>query len=68
MPDLRVCVELGLEQALCIAAGVLIGWSYALWAPLGQLVLFAGMELAGLTAALLVFIRTNLFVSLKEDE
>lgn len=68
VPDCRVCMELGAEQAACVVAGVFIGGSYALWTPAEQLVLFAGIFLFGLTAALLVFIRANLLVSLKEDE
>ncbi len=63
-----VCMELEIEQILCVAAGVIIGGSYFLWEPLGQLCLFAGVYIAGLTAALLVFIRANLLATIKEDE
>ena len=63
-----VCMELEIEQILCVAAGVIIGGSYSLWEPLGQLCLFAGIYIAGLTAALLVFIRANLLATMKEDE
>lgn len=63
-----VCMELEIEQVLCVAGGVIIGGSYSLWEPLGQLCLFAGIYIAGLTAALLVFIRANLLATMKEDE
>lgn len=63
-----VCMELEMEQALCVTAGVIIGGSYSLWEPLGQLCLFVGIYIAGLTAALLVFIRANLLATMKEDE
>lgn len=63
-----VCAELGLEQVLCVAAGVVIGGSYSLWQPVGQLCLFAGVYLVGLSVALLVFTRTNLLATMKEDE
>jgi len=63
-----VCVELEIEQVLCVSAGVIIGGSYSLWEPLGQLCLFAGIYIAGLTAALLAFIRANLLATMKEDE
>lgn len=63
-----VCMELALEQFLCVAAGVIIGGSYALWGPIGQLCIFAGIYIAGLTIALLVFTRANLLATMKEDE
>lgn len=63
-----VCMELEIEQILCVAAGVIIGGSYSLWEPLGQLCLFVGIYVAGLTAALFVFIRANLLATMKEDE
>lgn len=63
-----VCMELEIEQILCVAVGVIIGGSYSLWEPLGQLCLFGGIYIAGLTAALLVFIRANLLTTVKEDE
>lgn len=66
--NVMLCLELEIEQLLCVAAGVLIGGSYSLWHPLGQLGLFAIIYMAGLTAALLVFIRANLLTTMKEDE
>lgn len=63
-----VCMELEIEQITCVAVGVIIGGSYTLWEPLGQLCLFAGIYIAGLTVALLVFTRANLLATMKEDE
>lgn len=63
-----VCMELITEQMLCVAAGVIVGGSYSLWQPVGQLCVFAGVYIAGLSVALLVFMRTNLLATMKEDE
>ncbi len=63
-----VCMELEIEQILCVAVGVIIGGGYFLWESLWQLCLFAGVYVAGLTAALLFFIRANLLATVKEDE
>ena len=66
--NIAVCAEFALEQLLCVALGVLLGGSYSLWQPVGQLCIFAGVYIAGLTVALLVFTRTNLLATMKEDE
>ena len=63
-----VCLEFGLEQLLCVVLGVILGGSYALWKPIGQLSLFAGVYMAGLCLALLIFVRSNLLSTMKEDE
>jgi hypothetical protein len=63
-----VCLEFGAEQIMLVLLGVLLGGSYTHWEPLNRLGLFAGIYLAGLTAALLIFIRTNLLATMKEDE
>ncbi len=63
-----VCLEFGLEQFLCVVLGVILGGSYALWKPIGQLSLFAGVYMAGLCLALLIFVRSNLLSTMKEDE
>ena len=64
----RVCLELGIEQILCVAAGIILGGGYSRWEPFGKLGIFAGIYIAGLTAALLIFIRANLLATIKEDE
>lgn len=66
--DHRVCMTLAAEQILYVAAGVIIGGSYSLWQPPGQLCLFAGVYIGGLTAALLVFTKASLLDTMKEDE
>lgn len=63
-----ICMELEMEQILCVATGVAIGGSYSLWEPVGQLCVFAGIYIAGLTVASPVFMRTNLLATMKEDE
>lgn len=63
-----IYLELALEQLACIALGILIGGGYTLWQPAGKLCLFGGIYFAGLTAALLVFLRINLLSVMKEDE
>ena len=63
-----VCLELALEQILCVMLGIAVGGSYALWAPRKQLCIFAGVYLAGLSVALFVFTRANLLATMKEDE
>lgn len=67
-PNGTVCGELVLEQALCVAFGVILGGSYSLWQPAWQLAVFAGVYLAGLALALLIFTRINLLATVKEDE
>lgn len=64
----RVCLELEMEQILCLIIGIVIGGGYSLWEPIGQLCLFAGIYIAGLTVALLIFIRANLLSTMKEEE
>ena len=63
-----VCIELILEQFFCVVAGIVIGGSYALWEPMGKLSIFAGVYMAGLTVALLIFANANLLATIKEDE
>jgi hypothetical protein len=64
----NIVVELTGEQAMCVAAGVLLGGSYALWQPPGQLVLFLTLYSIGLCAAALMFLRKNLLSTMKEEE
>lgn len=60
--------ELAGEQMLCVAVGTVLGGSYALWRPVGQLGLFLAIYFLGLSAALLIFLRLNLLTTMKEDE
>ncbi len=63
-----ICAELAAEQIVCVLLGVLIGGGYARWKPMAQLCLFSGLYIAGLTAALVIFMRANLLTTIKEDE
>ena len=60
--------EFALEQLFCIALGILLGGWYTLWQPAQNLLLFGGIYFAGLTAALIVFLRRNLLRNIKDDE
>lgn len=63
-----VCLEFGAEQILLVLLGVLLGGSYTHWEPLNRLAIFAAIYLTGLTAALVIFMKTNLLATMKEDE
>ena len=63
-----VGLEFAVEQILLVLAGMLLGGSYSWWEPLEQLGLFAAIYIAGLTAALLIFIKSNLLSTMKEEE
>lgn len=63
-----ICVELAIEQIVCVIFGVIIGGGYARWKPIAQLFLFSGIYIVGLTAALPIFIKANLLTTMKEDE
>ena len=64
----RICAEFASEQLACLFVGVLLGGSYALWRPLWKLALFAAINFAGLSTALIVFLNINLLSAMKEDE
>ncbi len=57
-----------IEQLLCVLTGVLLGGGYFLWQPLDRPLILITTYLAGLTAALLIFLRRNLLTTIKEDE
>ena len=66
--NVAVGLEFAVEQILLVLAGILLGGSYSWWEPLEQLGLFAAIYIAGLTAALLIFIKSNLLSTMKEEE
>ena len=66
--NVRLYGEFALEQLLCILGGVLIGGGYTLWQPMWKLAVFAAVNFVGLSAALIVFLNTNLLSTIKEDE
>ena len=60
--------SLHLEQMLCVLAGtVLGGLAHGFNVP-GQILLFVGTYFIGLTISLIIFLRTNLLTTMKEDE
>lgn len=63
-----VCAELALEQGLGVCAGGLLGGCCTLFQPIGRIILFIGVFLAGTAAALLFFVRMDLLAVMKEDE
>ena len=63
-----IFAEFALEQLLCVAVGIGLGGCYFLWQPMGRLALFGGIYTAGLSLALVIFLRKNLLTTIKEDE
>lgn len=63
-----IFAEFALEQLLCVFGGMLVGGSYSLWQPAGKLTLFGLIYFFGLSVALVVFLRKNLLITIKEDE
>lgn len=66
--NIAVGLEFAVEQILLVLAGMLLGGSYSWWEPLEQLGLFAAIYIAGLSVALLIFIKSNLLSAMKEEE
>lgn len=56
------------EQMLCMIVGTAAGAATYAWQPLMQLVIFVGIYFVGLSAALIVFLRSNLLTAIKKDE
>ncbi|MCD7755191.1 MAG: ABC transporter permease [Firmicutes bacterium] len=57
-----------IEQMLCFGLGTALGGAYNRWDSADSLGILAAAFLAGLVAALFLFLRKNLLVTLKEDE
>ncbi len=57
-----------LEQMLCFGLGIAFGGACNAWEPASQLVFLAAVFFAGLTIALLIFLRNNLMTTIKEDD
>lgn len=64
------CIYAGFvfEQMLCVVLGTVFGGAGFRWQPPTRLAVFVGIYFAGLTAALLIFLHTNLISTIKEDE
>ena len=56
------------EQMLCLIVGTAAGAATYTWQPLIPLVIFMGIYFAGLSAALIIFLRSNLLTAIKKDE
>lgn len=67
-PNRSVFIGFVLEQMLYVLFGIILGGAYNGWQPIERLGLFAGIYFVGLSAALLIMLRKNLLVTLKEDE
>lgn len=57
-----------LEQMLCFILGIVLGGAYNLWHPIDRLVGLAVIYFVGLSVGLLVLLRKNLLITIKEDE
>lgn len=67
-PNGKIYLGMVLEQMLCIVLGVAVGGAYGRWQPADQLGSLIGVYFVGLTAALAIFLRTNLLAGAKEEE
>lgn len=67
-PNAWIYRDFAMEQMLALLAGAFIGGLAFLWQPAGRLVLFALVYFAGLSAALIIFLRSTLLTTIKEDE
>ncbi len=63
-----IYLSLVFEQMLCLGLGILIGGSHNGWQPILQLVILATVFFVGLNVALLIFLRKNLMITVKDDE
>lgn len=66
-PNLAIYAGFAFEQMLSVILGALAGGAYFLWQPVDRLLLFVGIYFIGLTAALLIFLRKNLMITIKEE-
>lgn len=63
-----IYLEFAAEQMLRVILGAAIGGAVFLWQPVERLLLFVAIYFVGLSAALLLFLHTNLLASMKEEE
>lgn len=56
------------EQLLAVGSGIALGGAAFFWKPLWQLGVFAGVYMMGLSLSLLIFLRSNLMDTIKEEE
>lgn len=55
------------EQVFLVVLGIGIGGAWFQWEPVNRLSIFAAVYFAGLVTALVVFLRNNLILAIKED-
>ncbi len=67
-PHFSIYGGFAMEQMLCFIAGIALGGSYNLWQPADKLLILPLIFFLGLTAALLIFLRKNLMITIKEEE
>lgn len=65
---MSIFAGLALEQLVCIGMGIFIGAAIFGWNPITPLLVLGSIYAVGLTAALIVFLRGNLLLKMKEDE
>lgn len=66
--EMGVYFEFALEQLLCISVGSVSASAVHQWAALNKAGMLIGFYVMGLSMALLIFMRNNLLINLKEDE
>lgn len=64
----RIYVSFAIEQMIFVVLGTIVGGSKFMWNPVSWLILFVCVYFIGLSAALLIMLRKNLLVTIKEDE
>lgn len=67
-PNRSIYFGFALEQMLCVILGIVLGGSYNGWHPAGRLGILTVIYFVGLTAALQMFLRKNLLITIKEEE
>lgn len=66
--NIAVYREYTVEQLICITAGTLSGNALYQWKAMDKAAMLIGLYVLGLSIALMVFMRSNLLMQLKEDE
>ncbi len=67
-PGSSIFFGFALEQILCFLLGIAFGGAYSDWQPAEQLGILAAVFFAGLTTALLICLRRNLMVTIREED
>ncbi len=65
--NLSIYRDFAAEQMVFILVGAAAGGAFFAWQPLWRLALFVGIYFAGLSAALIVFLRSRLLTGTKEE-